>query len=262
VTIADTETVPVSGNGTYTTPTGPQGIINGIGSGQGGADREVLEVDDHQSFLGLVDTPETVIAAGPTLTSAATPSGGVLGNVTLNDQGVLAGGFNPGGTLTLRLYGPGGNLVYTDHVPVRGNGSYTTSTMGDNPNGYAPTVAGTYQWVATYGGDVNNGPASDQGGTAEQAVVTQQSPPVDHGMTAKIGFWHNQNGQALIKSWNRKRPFFRPMCTRPADYQWKRYSSSSHFRAARRRTVLGCRGCLDIVTSNPVQIWCGGLSHD
>jgi hypothetical protein len=38
------------------------------------------------------------------------------------------------------------------------------------------TVAGTYTWHVTYAGDANNNAASDQGGTAEQTVVSAASP--------------------------------------------------------------------------------------
>src|SRR5205823_4092440 len=45
---------------------------------------------------------------------------------------------------------------------------YTLPTTG--------TVTGTYTWTATYSGDGNNNGASDQGGTAEQIVVSPASP--------------------------------------------------------------------------------------
>ena len=52
--------------------------------------------------------------------------------------------------------GPDGvTVVYADHVPVSGNGVYNTN-QGDNPGGYLPLATGTYQWVASYGGDANN----------------------------------------------------------------------------------------------------------
>src|SRR5262249_11371321 len=55
---------------------------------------------------------------------------------------------------------------------VSGNGTYTASTA-------LPTsgaVAGTYTWTAVYGGDANNNAANDQGGAAEQTVVSVASP--------------------------------------------------------------------------------------
>src|SRR5207248_1905928 len=48
--------------------------------------------------------------------------------------------------------------------------SYTLPTAG--------TVAGTYTWFVTYAGDGNNNNAVDQGGTAEQTVVTKAQPAI------------------------------------------------------------------------------------
>jgi hypothetical protein len=183
----------------------PQGVVNGYGSAQGGADRAMLEVDDYQSFTALQDKPETVVAASPTLTSAAQTAATNDGtDLTFNDQATLAGGYNPTGRITFRLYAPNGNLLYTDHVALSGGGNGTySSSQGDNPGGYVPTFSGTYQWVATYeSGDANNNSAVDQGGAAEQATLTLPGAGVAGGQTATIGFWHNSNGQTLIKSLN------------------------------------------------------------
>jgi hypothetical protein len=55
--------------------------------------------------------------------------------------------------------------VDSEAAPVSGNGVYTT------PHGFQPTVAGTYQWVARYGGDGNNQAVSTtQGSTPEISV--------------------------------------------------------------------------------------------
>jgi SdrD B-like domain/Prealbumin-like fold domain len=40
-------------------------------------------------------------------------------------------------------------------------------------------VIGAYQWSASYGGDNNNGTAHDQGGTAEQTVVSPATPAIN-----------------------------------------------------------------------------------
>ena len=77
----------------------------------------------------------------------------------MNDSATLAGGFSPTGTITFSLDAPDGTTVVdTETVIVGGNGTYNT------PTGYAlpttGTVTGTYQWVASYGGDPNNAPTS------------------------------------------------------------------------------------------------------
>ncbi|MGP0068579.1 MAG: SdrD B-like domain-containing protein [Isosphaeraceae bacterium] len=121
---------------------------------------------------------ETITPAGPTLVTAATSAVtlGSSGTPTLSDTAVLSGGFLPDGlssninfTLTL-----GTTTVYTTSDTVSGNGtygaSYTLPTSG--------TLAGTYTWHAIYSGDADNTSASDEGGTAEQTVVSPASPTI------------------------------------------------------------------------------------
>ena len=112
----------------------------------------------------------------PALTTTPNPATVTLGTspTVLNDSAVLSGGIDPGGTITFTLYAPGNSTtpVYTDDVPITGSGSYrTTDASGDNPGGYTPTTAGTYQWDATYSGDAVNNPLSDTGDQAEQVTV-------------------------------------------------------------------------------------------
>lgn len=87
-----------------------------------------------------------------TLTTQA--SAGVAIGGQIHDTAFLSGGVNPTGTITFDLYGPGdatctGASLFTSAIPVNGNGSY------DSAN-FTALVAGTYQWVANYSGDVNN----------------------------------------------------------------------------------------------------------
>src|SRR5258708_16465429 len=51
---------------------------------------------------------------------------------------------------TLFRSDPSNSVVDTETVTVNGNGDYAT------PTGYVPTVAGTYEWTASYNGDVSN----------------------------------------------------------------------------------------------------------
>jgi hypothetical protein len=103
---------------------------------------------------------------------------------------VLSGGFFETGTITFTLTGPGG-FSFTQTDTVSGSGTYTASDMLT-----AGAAAGTYTWSAVYSGDGNNLTAQDQGGTAEQTVVTAGTLS-----TATIGFWHNKNGQTLLKTY-------------------------------------------------------------
>src|SRR5205823_2665921 len=90
---------------------------------------------------------------------------------TLSDSAVLSGGASATGSIVFTLSGPGGfSFTHTD--TVSGNGTYTASDT-------LPTtglVAGTYTWSAHYSGDGNNLSANDQGGTAEQTIVSPAHP--------------------------------------------------------------------------------------
>ena len=104
-----------------------------------------------------------------------TPSrGGAVGSVVLNDTGTLSGGMRPTGSITFKLYDPAhadcsGTPAYTRKVTVSGNGSYRTT------NTVAATVAGTWNWTATYSGDHHNTAASSTCGH-EKVSVTKASP--------------------------------------------------------------------------------------
>jgi hypothetical protein len=114
----------------------------------------------------ILTTPAIVTLPGDTITLGS--------GEALSDSAILSGGNNPGGTITFTLYNPTNAVVYTDVVPVSGNGIYSTST-GSNPGGFLPTTAGTYQWVASYSGDAQNAPASDSLGDEPEAAVVAPS---------------------------------------------------------------------------------------
>ncbi len=76
--------------------------------------------------------------------------------------------MNPTGSVTFTLVYQS-QTVYTEMVPVNGNGTYTTLT------GYAlprtGTVPGSYQWNASYSGDTHNNAASETNSAAEQVSL-------------------------------------------------------------------------------------------
>lgn len=97
----------------------------------------------------------SVAKASPGLAATAT-STVVVGN-TITDQATLSGGFEPGGNIVFRAYGPddescGGAPAYEQTVAVSGNGPYS-------PAGFAPGP-GAYRWTVEYEGDGNNETAS------------------------------------------------------------------------------------------------------
>jgi hypothetical protein len=211
------DTVTISGDGTYTTSMGtnPGGYMPlATGTYQWVA---VYSGDsaNKSTTSPFGSEPWTVGQMPPTFFTI--PGGTVVlgSGAKLTDSATLADAVNPTGTITFYLFAPGAtpnatnsNNVYSDTVTVSGNGTYSTST-GTNPGGYLPTVTGTYQWLALYSGDSNNSSSTDGGFGAEPETVTPGSPAItttpsttsmtgSSGQFATIGFWHNKNGQAAI----------------------------------------------------------------
>ena len=113
-----------------------------------------------------------VIQAKPTL-SIATGGTVVVGSPNkLTASATLSKGSKPTGTITFTLYGPDGKTVIdTEPATVNGNGTYKT------PNGYLPTAAGTYQWVASYTGDIANKAATSSKAAEIVSMATPTVPP-------------------------------------------------------------------------------------
>ena len=102
--------------------------------------------------------------------SASTPAG-----TAIRDAAALAGGHDATGTLTFDVYGPGdtgcATSLATSTATVSGDGTYESAP-------FTATTAGTYRWIARYGGDVNNEPAGPTscGEPAQAVVVTVAAP--------------------------------------------------------------------------------------
>jgi subtilase family serine protease len=178
--VVDTETAPVdNGDGMYSTPTGytlpttmtVTGTYQWVASYSG---------DDNNNMASSTEGDEPVVVgpASPTITTAANPTTVNLNDaaVTLNDTADLENGYYPTGAITFTLYGPDGGVVDTETAPVNnGDGMYSTPTGYELPT--TMTVTGTYQWVASYGGDGNNNMAGSTKGD-EPVVVSQAKPTI------------------------------------------------------------------------------------
>jgi uncharacterized repeat protein (TIGR01451 family) len=175
-----TETVSVSGDGPYTTPTGftlPTDASTVTGtyewdafySGSAGNDTAADFSDPNEQVTVNPAAPTLVTTASPNVTLPTAPPG----TVTLSDSAVLSGGYFPGGNIVFTLTGPGG-FMYSQTDTVSGNGTYTASTTLPTTG----TVAGTYTWSATYEGDGNNNSFTETGNAAngEQTVVSPARP--------------------------------------------------------------------------------------
>lgn len=172
--VLDTETVPVLGDNTYGTPSGyvPTEAGTYVWSATYSGDSNNNGATDNGQ-----NESQTVSHASPNISTVASGNQ-IIGNGTnLMDTALLSDGYNPTGTITFMLYGPGNTLVYTDTVIANGNGSYSTAG-GDNPGGYLPTATGSYLWVASYSGDANNNSATDNGQN-ESETVTPATPSIN-----------------------------------------------------------------------------------
>jgi len=149
--VRDTETVTVSGAGTYSTPVGFTLPTNSSVAGTWqwnvtySGDANNFAVSENNNAAEQV----AVSKAGPAIATTAIPTAGTTGSV-LNDSAAISGGYFPTGTITFTLRSPANAVVDTESVAVNGNGTYST------PVGYIATGPGTYQWTATYSGDGNN----------------------------------------------------------------------------------------------------------
>jgi hypothetical protein len=171
-------TLPTTGTvaGTYTWTAHYSGNANNLSANDQGGTAE-------QTFVSKAQ-PTLVTTASPAVTLGTTPP-------TLSDSAVLSGGYNETGSIVFTLTGPGG-FSYTQTDTVTGNGTYTASTTLPAIG----AVAGTYTWTAHYSGNANNLSANDQGGTAEQIVVSPSRPDPKVTPFTK-GYWSNR-GLCLV----------------------------------------------------------------
>ena len=124
-----------------------------------------------------------VAQATPSIPTTATANATIGGQIS--DQAAISGGFNPGGTITFRAYGPGDATcanapAYTsDPVAVSGSGTY-----GNSP-AFTPPTAGTYRWRAFYSGDTNNAAVAGACNAAnESSAVASATPTISTRATA------------------------------------------------------------------------------
>ena len=107
-TLVDTETVAVSGNGSYTTPTGYTLPTTGTVTGTYQWDSSYSGDTNNNSASENNDTAEqvTVSPASPAIATTPSVTSVTLGtsSVTLNDTAVLSGGYHETGTITFTLY--------------------------------------------------------------------------------------------------------------------------------------------------------------
>ncbi|MDL9979433.1 hypothetical protein [Microbacterium candidum] len=134
------------------------------------------------SYSGDADNNAATSTCGSEVLTVAPkqPTASTAQNLVPNDSFTLAGGFNPTGTITFNLYGPGdltcskapviGPLTVTVN---QGNNTYTTS------NTASVSAQGTYRWMSTYSGDgTNNLPVTSACGVEQFTINDNYPTPV------------------------------------------------------------------------------------
>ncbi len=137
---------------------------------------------DNDPAESICSAVSTVDKASPSLAGSAT-SGVTVGS-TITDEATLTGGFEAGGQLVFRAFGPNnqacaGAPKYQDTVAVDGNGSYS-------PSGFAPVPAGLYRWTVEYEGDQNNKPADLGCGASNQSSAVNRASPILSGLATSV----------------------------------------------------------------------------
>lgn len=107
------------------------------------------------------------------VSSSATPTTAQVGT-TLQDSATLsaAGTLDGSGSITWDLYGPGDTACATSPVYTQTITDITTDGPHSTTTGYVATAPGTYNWVASFSGDLTNPVGSTYCGE-EPVVVTQ-----------------------------------------------------------------------------------------
>jgi len=187
-----TQTVTVTGNGTYSTTGGfvtdKPGTWRWTASYSGDA-------SNNPASTGCNDEQVAIGKATPALTTTA--SGSVAAGGQVSDVAHLTLGTNPTGTISFTLYSDAGctisGSVFTSSATVNGNGDYSSGN-------FTATQAGTYHWRASYSGDPNNNPAGPTAcaDPAEAVVVTKASPTVTTSATPQATAGGTISDQALL----------------------------------------------------------------
>jgi hypothetical protein len=114
----------------------------------------------------------TVTRATTTIASSAV-AGVVLGAGTLSDSATVSGRYRPsaGATVDFRLYGPddpgcAGAAVF-ESLGV----AYPAADEPVSSAAFTPALAGTYRWIASYGGDASDAPVTGSCGDPGATTV-------------------------------------------------------------------------------------------
>ncbi|MEO6748290.1 MAG: hypothetical protein ABI294_01730, partial [Casimicrobiaceae bacterium] len=172
-TPAFSSTVTVAGDGTYGSGPFTSTVVGTYRwTASYGGDANNLATAD---ACNAANESANITQVTPTIATTAS-TGGAVGTA-LGDTATLAGGNNPGGTITFDLYGPNdatctNAAAFSSIVTVNGDGAYPSAT-------FPTTLAGVYRWRASYSGDVNNAAAVGAcNATGESATIDKTTPTI------------------------------------------------------------------------------------
>ena len=97
----------------------------------------------------------TISQATPAIDTTPLPAGGTVG-ISIFDTARVTGGFDPTGTVTFELFGPGNTTCAAPPVFTSPDNELSGSPLTATSGSFTPTALGTYRWVAVYNGDANN----------------------------------------------------------------------------------------------------------
>ena len=136
--LVDTETVTVSGNGNYTTPTGYTLPTTGTVTGTYQWDATYNGDTKNKTVSDVNDCNEQVqvCAASPTIVTCPNPTTVTLGTGSqlLKDSATLSGGYYETGTITFTLY-LGSTLLDTEKVTTVSGNTYVHDADRLHPAG-------------------------------------------------------------------------------------------------------------------------------
>jgi hypothetical protein len=113
---------------------------------------------------------EAVVVTKDGTTISTTPTAGGVTGTKISDVAKVAGGTSATGTVTFNLYAPtdptcSGTPIYTSAAALGTGGTASSGVFTATAN------AGTYNWIATYGGDANNAGVSGTCGQEPVVIV-------------------------------------------------------------------------------------------
>jgi hypothetical protein len=136
---------------------------------------------NNKPFTTKCGDPNEEIAiapASPTVTTQASPTGGMVGfPITVGDTATLhSASPAPGGTVTFTLYSDSACMMAVSGVSGSGNVSTSSGTStASYSTTWTPPAAGTYYWVASYSGDGNNKAAVTKCGDPNEEITITTS---------------------------------------------------------------------------------------